>query len=386
MTDDKSIFGQSFKSREDFQPSQEEITTFLGRTNKGGREEPRTGGLEAYRRLIEETEAFARGALKRDDRDLRQDMLYGVLGHARFANRALLSAVVLYRYHLYALSSVDFRSPSSFIKSAESEMARLNKKNIRDVMRMARLQEMIAERKKILEKLKKQWMEIASELRRIALYVRENLITLERLCETSIVVLAELEIGKQKEKQLIEDIKTYYKMKFKEELHRGRASRQDLENAKQELDLLTMEISVHVREDVDAVTGLYATIHEHVQKSLHRLDTLLVGIEDKKSMGVHERAELFQGIEQALISLLADCRIDVEPSRVPTNSVHRDVLRTKRLEMLAYLLEEVRKERRVRKDRRSLKDRRKNSNPNYAGPERRSGADRRGAKGRRSGS
>ncbi len=385
MKSDNSIFSQSFQSHENLQPTREEIAAFLERTKIGGQGEPRTGGLETYSRLIEETEAFARGALKRDDGDPRQDLFYGVLRHVRFANRALLSAVVLYRYHLHALSAVDFSSPSSFIRSAESDMARLNKKNIRDVIRMARLREMIAERKKVLENLKKQWMEIASELRRIALYVRENLSMLERLCETSIVVLAELEIGKQKEKQLIEDVKTYYKVKFKEALHRGKASRQDLEDAKQELDLLTMEISVHVREDADAVTGLYATIHGHVQKSLHELDTLLDGIEDKKSTGVRERAELFKGIEQTLISLLADCRIDVEPSRVPTNSVHLDIIRKKRQEMLAYLLEEVQKERRVRKERRSLKDRRKNSNPNYTGPERRKGRDRRGAKARRSG-
>jgi hypothetical protein len=384
MTIDKTIFGQSFKSRDTLKPAQEEITAFLERTSKDGSREVPAGDLEQYRQLIKETEAFEhRGLRGQNEGDLREHMRYGVLGHAQFASTALLSAVELYKYHLHALSSLDFKTPASFIKSAEIEMGRLSKKRLNDVVRMARLQEMVAERKKIVEALKLQWAEIAAELRRIALYIRDNLSRIGQLCETSVVILAETGIGQQTEKQLIEDVKNLYKVKFKEALHRGKTSRQDLENAKQELDMLTTEMSIHAREDADVLTRLYETLFEHVKRTIQELDTVLTQIEHNKSGSVLESTGLFKRIEQVLVSLISDCRIDPNPSGIHTDTPHTDIIRNKRKEMLDYLFEQVRKERRTRNDRRTLKDRRKNSNPDYQGPERRSLKDRRTAASRR---
>jgi hypothetical protein len=385
MTDDKSIFGQNFKSRDSLRPGQEEITAFLERTTRDGSREVHAKDLEQYRQLIQEIESFEhRGLRDRNEGDLRELMRYGVLGHAQFASTAFLAAVELYKYHLHALASLDFKTPASFIMSAENEMGRLSKKRLNDVMRMARLQEMVAERKKIIEELKRQWVELAAELRRIALYIRDNLSRIGRLCETSIVVLAETGIGQQKEKQLIEEIKNLYKIKFKEALHRGNTSRQDLENAKEELDLLTTEMSIHAREDADVLTRSYETLLEQVKRTGQELDTVLAQIEHNKSGSVLESTELFKRIEAVLVSLISDCRIDPKPSGIHTDTPNAGLLKNKRKEMLNYLFEQVRKERRVRKDRRSLQERRKNNKPDYAGPERRRTKERRTAGSRRS--
>ncbi len=353
------------------------MAAFLERTNSRAR-------LERYRRLIGDAAAFARGEFRNRDNDgLREHMIYGVLDHARFANAALLSAVVLFQYHVSALDSPDFTHPVSFIKSAETEIGRLNKKKLSDVMRMARLQEMIAERRKILDKLKKQWVEKAAELRRIVLYIRDNLSRIEKLCDTSVVVLAELEIGRQKEKQLIEDVKTYYKVKLKEALHLGKTTKQDIENAKQELDMLTAEISVHAREDADALTRLYEAMHNHIQQVLQKLDPLLAELE-KKGGGIQEHTKCFRRIEQVLVSLLSDYRFDVRLEGIHTDAEHAGIVREKRKEMLDYLFEEVQKERRIQKERRSSQDRRKINDPDYPGPERRTNKERRAGKSRRS--
>jgi len=384
MTNDKIIFGQRFKSHDTLQPAQEEITAFLERTNKDGSREVHAKDLEQYRQLIKETEAFEhRGLRGQNEGDLRERMRYGVLGHAQFASTALLSAVELYKYHLHALASLDFKHPASFIKSAENEMGRLSKKKLNDVVRMARLQEMVAERKKVVEALKRQWVEIAAELRRITLYIKDNLSGIGQLCETSVVVLAETGIGQQKEKQLIEDVKNLYKVKFKEALHRGKTSRQDLENAKQELDMLTTEMSIHAREDADVLTRVYETLLEHVKRTVQELDTALVQIERNKSGSVLESTELFKRIEQVLVSFISEYRIDPKPSGIHTDTPHADIIRNKRKELLDYLFEQVRKERRTSYDRRTLKDRRKNSKPDYRGPERRAGKDRRTTASRR---
>ncbi len=310
-------------------------------------------------------------------------MLYGALGHAHLTDTALLSAVVLYHYHLHALAMLDFKGPASFIGTAEKEMGRLNKKKIGDVMRMARLQEMIAERKKILDGLKKQCTEIAAELRRIAQYVRDNLVRIEKLCTASVVILAEVDIGKHREKQLIEDVKAYYRAKFKEGLRGGKATVRVLENAKKELDWLAEETTVLLRDDAEALTRLYETLHDHMKDALIKLDALLSGFESKKSGNLQEIMELLKGGGQTLIAFLSGCRIEPPRTQVPVDSAHRNIIREKRREMLDYLLEALRKERRVRKERRSFQDRRKNTNPNYAGPERRK-KERRSATGRRS--
>ena len=150
-----------------------------------------------------------------------------------------------------------------------------------------------------------------------------------------------------------------------------------------ELDMLSTEMSALVREDADALTALYETIHDHIQKSVHDLDALLGEIAGKKGERVQEGTELFKRVEQVLVSLISDYRIEPKLSRIQTDTAHQDIIRKKRKEMLGYLFEQVKKERRSRADRRSGKDRRKRGERGYRGPERRNGKDRRSGESRR---
>lgn len=385
MTIDKSIFGIQFHPDENILPTQKELDAFFESARTEDGQELRISDLAKYRQLLKETDAFARHQAPdaRQD-DLQQQMFYSVLGHSQFVNHALLSAVELYQYHLHALMSLDFDHPTTFIVSAEKEIGRLSRKKIEDVMRMARLREMIGERKKVLATLKRPWAELTAELRRIALYIKDNLVRIEKLCETSIVILAEVEIGRKKEKQLVKDVQTYFKEQFREALYRGRvSSKQDLENAKKELDLLSTEMSVLIREDTDALMALYEAIHGHTKKAAQDIDALLVEIESKKNGSVREKRGLFKRIKQVLVSLISDYRFELKLSRTHTDTAHQGIIGEKRKEMLGYLFEQAQKERRSRTDRRSAKDQRKHEESNYRGPERRSGKDRRAGKSRR---
>ncbi len=384
MTIEKSIFGVRFKSNENLRPTQEELDAFLESTGKEGSGRPYADDLAKYRQLLEGTDAFERRrAQDADQEDLQEQMFYGVLGHSRFVNPALLSAVELYQYHLHALASLEFGHPATFILSAEKEMGRLNRKKIDDVIRMARLQEMVGERKKVLAKLKRRWAEIAAELRSIALYIRDNLVRIEKLCEASVVVLAELEIGRKKEKQLIADIKTGFKERLKVDMRLGRVTKQYLKDAKNDIDMLSTEMSVLAREDADALTGFYEAMHDHARKTAHDLDDLLAKIGTKQGGNVQESGEFFKRVGQVLVSLISGYHIELKLSGTHTDTVHQNIIREKRKEMLGYLLEQVQKERRSRTDRRSAKDRRKLGGQDYRGPERRSGKDRRSGKSRR---
>jgi len=378
MTIDNAIFAFRFKSNESLKPRLEDLDDFLRNMQKEGNQGQPDHDLERYRELVDNVEDFEQSQLFDSDKKSLQDkLLYSVLGHSQFANTELLSAATLYRYHMHALSSLDFTSPLSFIKSAEKEMARLSPKRIDHVVRIARLQEMIAERKKIVAQLKRRWQELAIELRRIALYIRGNLVKIEKLCETAVVVLAELEIGKKMEKQLTEDIKIYIKDQVRETLRSGQIVKENLENAKKEYDLLSTALSVHIREDSDALTRLYETIHDHIKKVTIKIAERLADIESNKNASVQDNTELFRGIEQALVALLSDYRFELKLSGIHTDPAHEGIIMDKRETMLEYLIEEVQKERRSKADRRFRKDRRKVTDPNYKGPERRSSGTRR---------
>ncbi|HUI44645.1 MAG TPA: hypothetical protein VL122_01475 [Nitrospirota bacterium] len=385
MTINKPIFDNRTDFDESIQPAPEELEAFLANAGKEGGGEPRINDLAAYRRLLKEVDDFVQRQATDDAvADIRQRILFGVLDHTQFVNPVLLSEVELYAYHLHRLESLDFKNPSAFIKSAEHEIGRLSTKRINDVMRMERLQQMIAERKKILAMLKKQWLQIAPELRRIALYVRENLVRIEKLCEMSVVILAEAGIGRTKEKQLIEDVNNYFKDLLKRALHHGKITKEKLEKARDGVEMITSELSILINEDGNALTKWYETIHDHVKATSQDIAVVLADLESKKGGTVLENLSLFKQLEHLLVSLLLGCRLEINQAGNGPGTRHDSILNAKRTEMLDYLFGQVQKERRARKDRRTQPDRRKANDPNYRGPERRRGGDRRSGKGRRS--
>ena len=384
MMTDKSIFGLRFRSNADLQPTQEELGDFLESMKNDGSREPHSNDLATYRELLKDVQAFENHQLQdRARQDFRGKMFYDVLSHSRFVNPVLKSAVEEYKYFLRALIELDFKKPAVFIRSAEKEIRTLNPKNQDHAVRLARLREMVDARKETLVTLKRRWAELAEELSNIALYIRDNLVKIEKLCETSIVVLVDFQIKRKEENQLIEEIKTHFKEHLKDSLHHGPITKQHLETVKNDVAILSKEISAIVREDVYALTGLYEAIHDHMKKISHEIDSLMTKIKSKKSISFEDDRELLAQVEQALVSLISDCHFELKATEYRTETAHEDILLEKRKEMLDYLFELLHKERRSRGNRRTGEDRRKSNDPNYNGPELRSGKDRRSKKNRR---
>jgi len=385
MMTDNTIFGTRSDADEDIQPSPEELAAFLEQANKDGSGEPPIGDLADFRWLITDVEVHERRqVLDESEQDLSRKVAFGVLGHTQFANPMLLSEVELYSYYLHALSLLDFKNPASFVKSAEHEMSRLSPKRIVDVMRMGRLQEMVAERKKILAKLKSKWRAITSEQRRIALYVRDNLVKIEKLCEASIVIIAEADSNRVKEKQLIEEVRTYLRELLKDAARHRKITRQNLDKVRDEVELISMEMPYLFSTDSQAMMKLYESIRGHIKKAAQDIATILADLESKKSGSVQENFELLQKLGFVLVTLLSGYRMEIKPSQDGPVSPRDRIINEKRVAMIDHLFELVRKERRAPKDRRRQSDRRKAQDTAYKGPERRSGRDRRSGKGRRS--
>jgi hypothetical protein len=380
MPTDKSIFGLRFGSNEKLLPSQDDLRAFLAGTAR----EPRADGLALYGKLLEEMQAFERDQQQdAEGQDFRKKIYYGVLGRSSFVKHALKSAVEEYQFHLHALLALDFRKPEAFIKAAEEELGRLNLKKKDDAAKLARLKGMVEERQRTIEVLGKRRAILAAELGDIARYVRDNLVKIEKLCEASIVVLVDVQLRQKKENQLIEDLKTQFKERLRDSLHQGSITRRHLESVKEDVSLLSKEISVLIREDVYAMTGLFEAIHDHAKKAAREIDALLAQTRGKESKGFEEEAGLFARIEGALVALLSECRFELKTAEVRTRTAYEDIFLEKRREMLAYLFDLLEKERRTPADRRSAADRRKFNDPNRKGPERRSGKDRRSGKSRR---
>ncbi len=378
MMTDKSIFGLRFRSNADLQPTQEELGDFLESTKKDGGREPHGNDLSTYRELLKDVQAFENHQLQdRMRQDIRGKMFYIVLSHSRFVNSVLKSAVEEYKYFLRELIELDFKKPAVFIRSAEKEISTLNPKNQDHAVRLARLREMVDARKETLVILKRRWAELTEELSNIALYIRDNLIKIERLCETSIVVLVDFQIKRKEENQLIEEIKTHFKEHLKDSLHHGPITKQHLETVKNDVAILSKEISAIVREDVYALTGLYESIHDHVKKIANEIDALMTKIESKKNTSFLDDWELLAQVGQALVSLISDYHFELKSTEIRTQTEYEDILLEKRKEMLDHLFELLHKERRSRSNRRAGEDRRKSNDPNYDGPEGRSGKDRR---------
>jgi len=222
---------------------------------------------------------------------------------------------------------------------------------------------------------------LAAELRFLALYIRDNLVRIGKLCEISVIVLAELEAVRTKE--LIEDVKTSFKTQLKDILRRRQVTKKELENAKQKLDAITTEIADFVREDIDTLTTIYEAIRDHTKKTAIGIAIHLADIESKKGGSVQESRALFQRLGQDLVSLLSDHSLEPKKSIIRIDTPRQDLLTKKRIETLDYLFEQVRKERRTRTDRRSERARRQVNKANFWGGERRSDYDRRAGEVRR---
>jgi hypothetical protein len=384
MSQDTRIFGLRFESNADLNPTQVELGHFLASTRKEGRQEPHSSDLARYHGLIESIREFTRRqSVGEEAQDIRDRMFHGVLGFSQFAHPALELAVGQFKYHLHILAALDFRKPEAFIKTAEKEMAGLDPKRKGDAAKLERLRGMVEERKQVLDSLRKRRSDLSQELRDIAQYIRDNLVRIERLCEKSIVILADLLVSHQAEQQLIGDIKEQTKASIKDSLQLGPISRQLLEDAKKNFDVLSREITDIVREDIYTLTALYEAIHEHVRRTSGAIDGLLAKTGGKRDDRGDQDLVVFMQIEQVLVTLIRDYRFELKTGVVRNESAHEDVLQKKRHDLLDGIFALFERERRTRSDRRSGKDRRRFPAAVPFPHERRTRKDRRSGKSRR---
>jgi hypothetical protein len=384
MPIDTRIFGLRFESNADLNPTQVELGHFLASTRKAGSQEPQSSDLARYHGLIESLREFThRQSVDEEAKDIRDRMFYGVLGFSQFVHPALELAVGQFKYHLHILAALDFRKPEAFIKTAEEEIASLDPKKKGDAAKLERLRGMVEERKQALDSLRKRRSDLSQELRDIAQYIRDNLVRIERLCEKSIVILADLLVSQQAEQQLIGDIKEQTKASIKDTLQLGPVSRQLLEDAKKNFDVLSREITAVVREDIYGMTALYEAIHEHVRQTAGKIDGLLAKAGGGRVDTGGQDLAVFMQIEQALVTLIRDYRFELKTGVVRSQSAHEDVLRIKRHDLLDSVFALFERERRTRSDRRSGEDRRKYPTAMPSPHERRTKRDRRSGKSRR---
>jgi hypothetical protein len=384
MPQDKSIFGLRFGSNAELQPTSEELRTFLSSAKKEGDRKLHSDDLESYGEMLVRIETFEQDRLRDAAHlDYRERMFYDTLRHTSFFSPSVKAEIALYKYYCNEFLSLDFRKPTAFIISVEEEIGKLNPKKKDDAIKLGRLQEMAEERKQSIERLKLRRELLAEELRNIALYIRNNLIKIEKLCEGSIVVLVDFHLTGLEEHRLVEDIKNQFKEQLRDDLHNGQLTREHLETVKKDVDALSQEIAALLREDVFTLTGLLEAVHDHAKKFADGIKYLTSQIGNGRDLSFEDQGKLFARIGQALVGLISDYRFDLRMAAVRTTTDHEDILIKKRIEMHDRLFALLQQERRSWGYRRTLKDRRKFINTHYKAPERRRKKSRRSGMDRR---
>jgi hypothetical protein len=384
MPQDKSIFGLRFGSNAELQPTREELRAFLASAKKEGTRELHGDDLASYSEMLVRIETFGQNRLQDvAHQDYRERLFYDTLRHTSFFSPTLKAEIAQYKYYCHAFLSLDFRKPTAFILSVEKEMEKLNPKKKDDAIKLDRLQGMAEERKQSIEMLKLRRVLLAEELSNIALYIRNNLIKIEKLCEGSIVVLVDFHLTSMEERRLIEDIKNQFKESLRDELHNGQLTKEHLETVKKDVDALSMEIADLLREDVYALTGLLEAVHDHAKKFADEIQSLTMQIGKGRDISFEDQCKLYAQIEQVLVGLASDYRFDLKMAAVSTATDYEDLLIRKRKEMHDRLFALLRQERRSWGYRRTLKDRRKFINSRYKAPERRRRKSRRSGMDRR---
>ena len=377
MALDKTIFGLCFWSDETLYPTLADLRVFLESPKKKGVRRRHDDDLATYRELLEQITEFERHQQKGSSpQNFRERMFYRVISLSQFANPVLKREVELYKYHVHGLSMLDFKKPAVFIKAAEEEMGRLKPKK-KNAIKLHRLQGMVEDRKRTLDLLEERGAALAKELGSIARYIRSNLVKIGRLCEASIVILMELQLAGKMERRLIEEVKADFKEGLSDVLHQDRVDKKYIETAKEDVDKITRELSVLIREDLYALAGLYEAIYDQTKRTVGELDIRLAEMESRKNRGFEEDCELFTQVEQVLVSLISDYRFELKSKGVRSMTAHETILMEKRHEMIEDVFALLSSERRVRTDRRSDEIRRKSDEPEGDTLERRQRSDRR---------
>ncbi len=376
MTPDDDIFSSRPETNRIARPEQQELSDFLDRTMKDGVAEPHAADLARYRRPLYHVENFeGRSGAMESRPSAGEQAFLGALLHSRFFNRALLTAVGQYKFHLHELAAIDIESPRQFIESAGATMKKLSRRKINDVLRMGRLREMVRERQKMLEQHRSRWAVLTAELLDIALYALENLVRIERLCGRSLAVLEPGRAAK-KEEQLVGSIRQVLKEQLKDALNFRTVTTDDVARAKQEADRYARELHDAAEEDRSRMAVVFGAVREHVRRCAEELDDLLEEFRGTEIGMDPAQVVRFRRIELALVLTVSGYPEQIDPVAARTPVAGSFLVEDKRQELVAFLLDQVQKGP-ARIERRAKQDRRKGKDLNYNGPERRSGRERR---------
>lgn len=336
---DGQIFGLRFGANDDLLPAQEEIRLFLDarkRDDKKARHADDFTKYLAYLKRMEEFHAAQRQGTS--SMAFGERMFLGVLSHCRFFHPALRSAVEQFKYHHNSLLQIDFKKPQAFIRAAEEEISGLNPKRKEDEQKIARLRGLIEQRAADMEALKKRWAAISKELSAIAAYVRDNLLRITGLCESSIAMLVQLQIAGEKKKELIEDIKTHYKEMVRDHLQIGPVTKQFIDELKGEVARLSEQLSKQVMEDIYSMTYIYERVYEHAKKTSDSLNGYIQGTSAKRQSNLEDDQRLFGRIEEILVSLIRDFDFEIKAADTVQEMAQEDrLLAAKRNDMLNHV-------------------------------------------------
>jgi hypothetical protein len=379
MAIDASIFGLRFRSNADLTPTRAELDQFLASTYKAGTRVPQGRDLERYHALIERVQELeGRRGTGAEAPDIRDRMVYGVLGLSHFVSPGLEHAVGQFRYHLHQLAALDFKKPAAFIQAAERGRKVLDPKKKEQAAKIERLRIMVEGRKQAIAVMTKHRAELVEELGNIAQYIGENLVRIERVCEASIVILVGLQVTKSTEKQVIASLKDQFKEQLLDARQRGPVTKQDLENAKRDYVAISRAVADLIRDDVYTLTSLYEAIYEHVHRCAGAIEGLLA-----RNKAGQDDLTLCTELEGVLDALVRDFRFKLKTVALFREPAYENVLREKRREILDHLFTLLDRDRRTRKDRRTHGEPRKYASPIPLASERRAAKERRSARGRR---
>jgi hypothetical protein len=338
---DKKIFDLRIPLSDDLQPSLDEMRQFLDSLKDEHGTRKHRDDFTYYLRDLKAVEDF-QSVIQPDigGHSLDEQKLLGVLCHSQFFNHSLKYVIEQYKFHFSRLRVLDFKKPQAFIRAVQEEINSLNPKKRGDREKIAGLQARIDKRNEDIEALEKSRIDLTLELKGIALYVRDNLVRIQRLCESAIAMLYNVSLANKMAHEMIEDIKDQFKGELREQMLLGPVSIQEAQKKKDDFLLHSEELSRLVLQDRHSLRILYEQIRDHVRKFAIKFDAPVRQIEAKKGLHFDEEREALENIEEDLISLISDYRFIVKKTgQITHKDEHESLMMEKRKERMYYLLD-----------------------------------------------
>lgn len=339
----ETIFGLRFSANESIQPTNEELRLFLEGPRADGKSGCHRDDLAAFDGLLQRIEAFEQkhGHVV-EQPGWQERKLLGVLAHSRFFRPSFRAAVEQFKYQVHALENIDLRKPTTFIRSAEEEIAKLNPK--KDEAKMARLKELVEQRNRDLDGLRKRWPLLVKELCDISLYIKDGLAKIAALCEAAITTLVSLQVKGQKKDELVEDLKRHYRDRVRDDLQVGPVTKEYLAQLQGEVAELSQQLSSGVLQDFYSMTELYEQIHDHVKQNGERIEKLISRIAAGKRQDLEADKRLIRELNGVIAGLVSQLPFQNGGSGAAEPAEQQEkILFEKRREMVDHVFDVLKK-------------------------------------------